>query len=185
MANLEEMKPQPPLGTMTREARKLWLASHNAPEDAVLLSVQESDGMLKSLQAANAILQLMRRGENMTIAQTGDYFSQEPDLPNAVGAAVFDALRYKKYADLSEAKLEAVRNLIAAAAKLPGIPAAAAVDLINASAIAKELLDLLVKQRDLRRERIVLGAGAPPPGTQTKGNKVTLFPGRIPLKSKK
>jgi hypothetical protein len=139
---------------MSPAERKLWLASRNAPPDMMLFTQTESESMLAALTANQKLLQAHRKGLNMLIEQARPFMAAEPDLTNAVGAAVFDAQRYKKGCDLALVKLQQLLAKLEKIAAAPGLFPVAVIDITNVALDTESMIDLLTKQSQLRRVRL-------------------------------
>lgn len=140
---------------MSPAERKVWLASHAAPEQYMLVTSDEMhvmmDGVRQNRELIDALQKTFRRCEKIT----GDYWKTEPDLPNGVAAAVFDAQKYKKISALllpqlrrMVKRIEAVRYIVA-----PHVGEATNQDVFGLEKEIKEALDLLETQAALRRDR--------------------------------
>ena len=135
---------------MTPQERRLWSASHALPEIYLLVTREEMQVMSVSMAQQRAVAGALQRTFKECEVLLADYWKNEPDLPNGVAAAVFDANRYKKAVDLV---LPHLRKLKANLAALPTSEHTATEALYASRKHLDEQIALLDKQTNLRRDR--------------------------------
>jgi hypothetical protein len=149
------------LPAMSPDERRLWLAAKGAPADMFLITAAE----LGKLQGALASEHQIRVGHERGIAalcrQLGPYWVEQPDLPNAVAAALFDADKFTKVRKTFGALRTAKGKLDRVIATAQATNFAIAADLIDVSATLDEKLRVLEEADRLRRERGDLTRRAP------------------------
>lgn len=148
------LNPDAPEADMTPAERKVWLASHNAPAQYLLVTVDEMQvmmaGVRKDREVNEALQRTFRRAELVLL----EYWKSEPDLPQAIAAAVFDATRYKKGVNTALPGLRKVVEKLEAAIRLSGGLAPTVVqDFHDAKKAIEDLIEFLNKQTELRRNR--------------------------------
>lgn len=88
-----------PKPSLTPEERKIWLASHNAPGDMLMVSIHEfrqlTVGILNGQRALTALKTMCEETAN----NFAHYHQTNPDLPSAAKAAVHDAARFHRIAE--------------------------------------------------------------------------------------
>jgi hypothetical protein len=147
-------QPARRLPLMSHAERSMWLASHKSPDGYMLVHQSETENMLAALVANKGLLEAHRKGLNMLLEQARPYMAAEPDLTNAVGAAVFDAQRYKKGCDLALVKLQQLLAKLEKIAVAPGLLPVTVIDVTNVALDTESMIDLLEKQRYQRRTRL-------------------------------
>lgn len=145
--NLGEKVPD-----MTPAERKVWLASHNAPEQYMLVTVAEMhvmmDGQRQQRELCDALNRQFKRVEKIL----SGYWKTEPDLPNGVAAAVFDAGKYTKLAKLLPPHLAELKKCLSAMAGRD-LSDVQRVEFHELDKAVAEMVDLLETQAALRRDR--------------------------------
>jgi hypothetical protein len=153
LAGLPEMNP---------EERALWLAAKGAPPNMMLVTREEHDRVMRALKAEHETRVGHEAGINMLILLVGDYWKAEPDLPNAVSAAMFDATRYKKAVEHALPRLKATiekLNAAAIAANNEDVDPTVKIDVALAIAELEQIEAVLKKYSELRRERLKKSEG--------------------------
>lgn len=94
-------KPRPPLPkpSLTPEERKIWLASHNAPRDMLMISIPEFQQMTIGMINGQRTLLALKATIDATADHLDNYWRTQPDLPTAARAAVHDAKRFHRIAE--------------------------------------------------------------------------------------
>ena len=144
------------LPQMTPAERKIWMASHGAPPDMLMVSRDEMMVMHnanREIQRENHMyLKAHARLEEIV---PEEYWTSEPDMVNAVGALAFDAERDSKIAALVLLKLRPVGKRLEAAIKLAGTALAPVVlaDFVEAVSAIDSLLESITKAKAKRRDR--------------------------------
>lgn len=90
-----------PTPDMTPGERKLWCNSHALDARYLLVTYEEMTLMGESMAQQRQLAGALSRTHKELELNLADYWKNEPDLPNGVAAAVFDAKRYKKAVDLT------------------------------------------------------------------------------------
>lgn len=140
---------------MNPQERRVWLASHNAPEQYMLLTVDEmvilKAGVDRANETSDAYGRTFKRCEKLLL----EYWKTEPDLPNGIAAAVFDAGKYTKLAKLLPPHLRKLRDKFKAVRHIvdPHVGDATRNELAELGEGLVEILDLLESQAALRRDR--------------------------------
>lgn len=140
---------------MTPAERKVWLASHAAPSQYMLVTVAEMqvmmDGQVQQRELCDALNRQFRRVEKILLG----YWKTEPDLVNGVAAAVFDAGKYTKLAKLLPPHLRKMRDQFKAIREMvtPHVGDATKNELHELGEKIVEAIDLLETQEALRRDR--------------------------------
>ena len=154
--------PKPPVPTtppMSPEERSIWLAAKGAPPDMLLLTMQEYGNMSTAIQQQAKAIQDQQKGLAATVGLLGDYARKEPDVLNAVDCAVTDAERFKKGVDLAERTLRKTEHklsdLIATERTAGRMPLMLAMALQDFRTELLDLADMLKRQQDQRRDRII------------------------------
>lgn len=140
----------------TPQQRKAWLVAKGAPDDFVLVTNTQmlamANGMNQQRELTNGLTLIHKRLERAL----KEYHKTEPDMVNGVGAAVFDAERYRKGVDRALEKLGALN------VKLTGLagrvaestaPTSVKVDLIASLSLVSDgiaALELILAQRRQR-----------------------------------
>jgi len=135
---------------MSPGERKLWAASHALPPQYLLVTRSEMEVMGAAMAQQRNLAGALQRTFKECEVILAYYWKNEPDLTNGVAAAVFDANRYKKAADLLLVNLGKIR------AKLDGLPPINPPVCDTLYALSKELAEqiaFLQKQIALRRDR--------------------------------
>lgn len=91
---------------MTPEDRGLWLLKHKVPRGYLLVAENEIDAIGRGLTEERRARNTLQTAMKGTIEALGDYWKNEPDLPNAAGAAAFDAVRGTAIADQARAAID-------------------------------------------------------------------------------
>lgn len=78
---------------MTPEDRGLWLLKHKVPAGYLLVTKNEIDAIGRGLAQEHDMRVALQANVEAIRKALGDYWKNEPDLPNAAGAAAFDAAR--------------------------------------------------------------------------------------------
>lgn len=139
---------------MSPEERAVWLASKNAPDGMMLVTEGEWGRVMSALKTEHAVRVGHEAGIGLLIMILGEYYKTEPDLRNAVGAAVFDAERFKKGVDLALPNLRAMLDkLDKAIVRVNTNPISANIDLLDVSSRLGEVIKLLSDAKDMRRDR--------------------------------
>ena len=141
---------------MDASERKIWAASHNLPSHYMLVTVNEMLTMRGQMNAESTRAEAFKRTFDRCDASLTEYHKTEPDLPNAVAAAAFNAKKWKTaetkvLPQLRKARdnLKAVREMVA-----PHVGAATMLEIHNLGEKILEAIDMLEKQSALRRERV-------------------------------
>lgn len=148
-------EPAQPASMSTQE-RKIWAASKGLPSNYLILTIEEMMTMRNSMHEQRAQCTDMGARFKKCIGLLGEYWKLEPDLVNAVGAAVFDADRYRKACELTAPKIQKIKDSLDAAITLAGPSLAPVVlaDLLGASAALGREFVFIVEQMAKRRQRV-------------------------------
>lgn len=106
--------PQTP--DMSPSERKIWANSHALDERYLLVTFAEMKLMGDSMAQQRTLTGALQRTFKECELILADYWRNEPDLPNGVASAVFDAKRFKKGVDLG---LVHLRQIIVKLASVP------------------------------------------------------------------
>lgn len=113
--------PAPQTPDMSPSERKLWANSHALDARYLLVTSAEMKLMMEGMAQMRELAGALRRTHKELELNLADYWKNEPDLPNGVAAAVFDA---KKYKDAVTRAIPTLRKLhevfFAAATKVAG-----------------------------------------------------------------
>lgn len=153
MENTNFMSDQINNAPMSTSERKLWLASHNAPPDMMLVTIAEMLAMRASMDQSGRLSNAFTEDFKLCVGQLGEYWQNEPSFVDAVASAAFDASRYKKASELALAALKCLKVKADGLCKASGVSAALAVDLLGLSKGLDEALEPLEKESNKRRER--------------------------------
>lgn len=143
----------PPTPRMTPEERKIWLASKAAPDGALLMYESELAVIQRQIVTEHALRVLREKALTAIMLDLGDYYKNEPDLPNAVGAAVFDAYKFKTAVESAQGKLGPMKERLDQLASNKDLPIALTIDALDLSAKLGELIQLFKGAADARRQR--------------------------------
>lgn len=91
---------------MKPEDRGLWLLRNKVPPGYLLVAENEIDAIGRGLTEERRARNTLQIAMNGTIEALGNYWKTEPDLPNAAGAAVFDAARGTEMTDQARAAID-------------------------------------------------------------------------------
>ena len=144
------------LPQMTPDERKIWMTSHGAPPDMLMVSRDE----MMVMHNANREIQRENQMYLKAHARLEDivpeaYWTSEPDMVNAVGALAFDAQRDAKISALVLMKLRTIGKRLEAAIKLagPSLQPVVLADFLEATSSIDELLESIAKMKQKRRDR--------------------------------
>lgn len=94
-----KLRPPLPKPSLTPEERKIWLASHNAPADMLMISHAEFRQMTVGMINGQRTLLVLKATVEETANHLDNYWRTQPDLPTAARAAVHDARRFHRIAE--------------------------------------------------------------------------------------
>lgn len=94
-----KLRPPLPKPSLTPEERKIWLASHNAPADMLMISASEFRQMSMGMINGQRALTALKTACEETANHLDNYWRTQPDLATAARAAVHDAKRFHLIAE--------------------------------------------------------------------------------------
>lgn len=145
---------------MTPEQRSAWLKQNGAPEGMNLVSNDELSTIHKAIAQGNATLRDREQALASIIVELGEYWKTEPDLANAVGAAVFDAKKFKSATLRTINQIGEIHEVLSGHFKTlteAGANDAMMSDFLRQASRLRDLAKFLEGERDSRRQRIKKG----------------------------
>lgn len=111
---MRDNAPPPPPGVpaanWTPGERRIWLISHKAPDNMMLVTKAEMQVMANSMGQQRKLTQEALDQVQALAFLLGDYYAREDGLPSAVKQAVFDAGRYKKATEVTAKRVQALKE---------------------------------------------------------------------------
>ena len=101
--------------SMTIEERDLWMTAKGAPKDMIMVPTEEYRRLCETVILERQTRMGHESGLKGLMFLLDEYFKTEPDLGNAIAAALFDARRFKPATESAITSLKATKERLSKA----------------------------------------------------------------------